>query len=76
MAHKNDNRGQAEVYLDGTKVAMVDLYSASGQARTVVFSKAGLDPSVAHTLKVRVLGAKNAASNGERVDVGAFVVWR
>ncbi len=76
VAPKNDNRGQAGVYLDGTKVAMVDLYSASGEARNVVFSKAGLDPSVTHTLEVRVLGAKNVASKNERVAVDAFVVLR
>ena len=76
VAPLNSNRGQADVYLDGTKVATVDLYSASGKSRTVVFSKAGLDPSVTHTLEVRVLGAKNAASKGKRVDVDAFVVLR
>ena len=76
MASKNDNRGQADVYLNGTKVAMVDLYSASREARNVVFSKAGLDPSVTPTLEVRVLGAKNAASKNERVAVDAFVVLR
>ncbi len=76
MAPKNDNRGQADVYLDGTKVATVDLYSASGRSRTVVFSKAGLDPSVTHTLEVRALGTKNAASKAKRVDVDAFIVLR
>jgi hypothetical protein len=76
VAPTGSNRGRADVYLDGTKVATVDLYSASGKARTVVFSKAGLDPSVPHTLEVRVLGAKNAASKGKRVDVDAFVVLR
>ena len=76
VAPKNDNRGQADVYLDGIKVAMVDLYSASGEARNVVFSKAGLDPSVTHTLEVRVLGAKNVASKNERVAVDAFVALR
>ena len=76
VAPKNDNRGQADVYLDGTKVAMVNLYSVSDEARTVVFSKVGLDPSVTHTLEVRVLGAKNAASKNRRVAVDAFVVLR
>ena len=76
VAPKNDNRGQADVYLDGTKVAMVNLYSVSDEARTVVFSKVGLDPSVTHTLEVRVLGTKNAASTNERVAVDEFVVLR
>ena len=76
MAPTNSNRGKADVYLDGTRVATVDLYSASGQTRKVVFSRAGLDPSVSHTLEVRALGTKNAASKGKRVDVDAFVILR
>jgi hypothetical protein len=76
VAPTGSNRGQADVYLDGTKVTMVDLYSASGKSRRVVFSTAGLDPSVTHTLEVRVLGTKNAASTDKRVDVDAFVVLR
>ena len=76
VATTDGNRGQADVYLDGTKVARVDLYTAFHTPRTVVFSKAGLDPSVTHTLEVRVLGAKNTASKAKRVDVDAFVVLR
>jgi hypothetical protein len=76
VAPTSSNRGKADVYLDGTRVATVDLYSSSGQTRKVVFSRAGLDPSVSHTLEVRVLGTKNAASKGKRVDVDAFVVLR
>ena len=76
VAPTNIDRGQADVYLDGTKVVTVDLYSASGKSRTVVFAKAGLDPSVPHTLEVRVLGTKNPASKAKRVDVDAFIVLR
>jgi hypothetical protein len=76
VAPTSSNRGKADVYLDGTRVATVDLYSSSGQTRKVVFTRAGLDPSVSHTLEVRVLGTKNAASKGKRVDVDAFVVLR
>ncbi len=76
MAPTDRNRGQANVYLDGTKVATVDLYSASGTSRTVVFSTAGLNPLVTHTLEVRVLGTNNAASTAKRVNVDAFVVLR
>jgi len=70
------NRGKAEVWLDEVKVATVDLYSATTQKRRVVFSQGGLDPSKSHTLEVRVLGTKNAASSGKRVDVDAFVALR
>jgi hypothetical protein len=63
------------VWLDG-KVATVDLYSATTQTRRVVFSQGGLVPSKSHTLEVRVLGTKNAASSGKRVDVDTFVALR
>ena len=76
VAPKNDNRGQADVYPDATNVAMLNLYSASGEARNVVFSKANLDPSVTHTFEVRVLGAKDVASKNELVAVDASVVLR
>jgi hypothetical protein len=76
VSTKGANRGKAEVWLDGVKVATVDLYSASTQTRQVVFSQGGLDPSKSHTLEVRVLGTKNAASSGKRVDVDAFVALR
>ena len=64
----------ADVYLDGVKVSTVDLYSNPGEPREVVFAKKGLDPTIEHTLEVRALGTKNAASSGMRVDVDAFVV--
>ncbi len=64
------------MFLDGTKVATVDLYSDSGKSRVIVFSRAGLDPSVTHALEVRALGTRNAAATSKRVDVDAFVVLR
>ena len=76
VSSTNKSRGQADVYLDGTKVATVDLYSDSGKSRVMVFSKAGLDPSVTHTLEVQALGKRNAAVTSKRVDVDAFVVLR
>ena len=72
----NKSRGQAEVYLDGTRVATVDLYSATGKSRVVVFSRGGLDPSATHTLEVRALGTRNAAATSKRIDLDAFVVLR
>ena len=76
VSSTNKSRGQAEVYLDGTRVATVDLYSASGKSRVVVFSKGGLDPSATHTLEVRALGTRNTASTNKRIDLDAFVVLR
>jgi hypothetical protein len=76
VSSTNQSRGQADVYLDGTKVATVDLYSASGKSRALVFSKGGLDPLATHTLEVRALGTRNAAAKSKRVDLDAFVVLR
>jgi hypothetical protein len=73
VAQKGPDRGKAEVRLDGALVATIDLYTASAQPRRVVYNATSLDPSVSHTLEVRVLGTKRAASTGTRVDVDAFV---
>jgi hypothetical protein len=72
IATKAANRGVADVYIDGTKVATVDLYASSTQDRKVVFSRS-LAPGD-HTLQIRVLGTKNASSSGRRMDVDAFIV--
>ena len=76
VATKGPNGGKARVLLDGTAIATVDLYAATSQPRKVVFGKGGLDPSVAHTLTVQVLGTKNASSSGTRVDIDGFVALR
>ena len=76
VAPKGTNRGYAWVYLDGVKVATVNLYASSAQYRRVVYAKAGLSPTVAHTLKVYVPGTKPSGSTGTRVDIDGFVVIR
>ena len=72
VAPKSKARGKAAVYLDGAKVATVDLFSRQTLARQVVFSKGDLDPATPHTLEVRSLGT----SGRPRVDVDAFAVLR
>jgi len=74
IAHKAADRGKAEVWVDGTLANTVDLYSSTLQPRKAAFVKNALNPAVGHTVKVRVLGTKNASSSGRRVDVDAFVV--
>ncbi len=76
VAQKGPDRGKAEVWLDGAPVATIDLYAASAQPRRVIYNATSLDPSVEHTLEVRVLGTKRAASTGTRVDVDALVALR
>ncbi len=77
VAPKGANRGYAYVYLDGVKVATVNLYSSSALNRKVVFSKSLVyDPTKQHTLRVYVTGTKGAASTGARVDIDAFLIMR
>ena len=64
------------MYLDGAKVATVDLYSSKALSSRVIYSASGLNPSATHTLQVKVLGTKKASSSSTRVDLDAFVVLR
>jgi serine protease AprX len=67
-------RGIAEIWLDGAKVATVDLYSASSKPARVVWAS-GVLASTSHKLQVRVTGSKNAAASNVRVDDDAFLRW-
>lgn len=62
--------GKAEVYLDGVKKGSYDLY-ASGQQWKAAISFAGLSAG-GHTIEIKVLGQKNAASSGKTVIVDGF----
>ena len=64
------DQGNARVTIDGASKGTVDLYSASAQPLSKVFS--GLVSKV-HTVVINVLGTKNAASTGVGVAVDAFV---
>ncbi len=75
VSAKGPDRGIAQVLLDGVKVATVDLYAPTQQARQVVWSR-NVNSSRAHVLEIKVLGTKNPASTATRVDVDAFVVLR
>lgn len=69
---KGPGYGQAEVFLDGVDKGKVDLYAATAQWQ-VLLSYLGLSEGQ-HTLEIRVLGAKRAASSGTKVVVDAFQV--
>jgi hypothetical protein len=70
------DRGIAQITVDGQILATVDLYAPTLQAGQVVWSTDGLSPTVTHNIKVSVLGTRNAASTGARVDVDAFVALK
>ena len=73
VAPKHTNRGKAEIWIDGTRQATVDLYAAASSPRRIVFVKSYAS-SGTHTLEVRVLRTKNSLSSDYRVDIDAFVV--
>lgn len=68
----NSDGGKAKVYLDGKYVGTVDTYSSSREVRQVLFSDSVKRGK--HTLKIVVTGKNNSRSDGDRVDVDAFVV--
>jgi hypothetical protein len=69
-----NDRGVAELWLDGTHVATTDLYAPAVQAARVVWSSP-VAPGT-HTLEVRVTNGLSAASTGSRIDIDAFLVWK
>lgn len=71
IGSKTNNHGNADVYLDGTKVATVDDSGAESQA--VVFQKTGL-PAGAHTLKIVVAGNHASGSTDNYVAIDAIDV--
>jgi subtilisin family serine protease len=65
------NRGRAEVFLDGVSQGVIDLYAANVSTRQIFFAKKVGTGS--HTLVIKVLGTRSAASSSTYVDVDAFV---
>ena len=75
LTTRGPDRGKAEIWLDGARVATVDLYAATRQYRVVAFTRS-VSPSVEHTFEVRVPARKSASSSGYRVDLDAVVTLR
>jgi hypothetical protein len=71
IGYKDSAAGIAKVYVDGTLVQQVDLYSTTAQAKTVIYSNTGLAAGT-HTLTVEVTGTKNPSSRSAWVWVDAF----
>ena len=70
IARTGPDRGIAGVTIDGTSKGVVDLYATSPGTASTVFS--GLR-SARHTVVIKVLGTKRAASKGTSVTLDAFV---
>lgn len=65
-------RGWAEVWVDGRRVATVNLYARVTTARRIVWSTT-FAASGTHTVMVKVLGRRSSAATGTRVDLDAFL---
>lgn len=70
VAPKGPSRGYAQVYINGTRVASVNLYSGTTTARRIVFSRT-FTTRASRTVEIRVVGT----SGRPRVDVDAFVTF-
>jgi hypothetical protein len=73
LATKGPSSGRATIWLDGAKVATVDLYRATTAWKQVVWSRTGMS-NAKHRVEVRVLGTKATKSKDRWVGVDAFVV--
>jgi beta-galactosidase GanA len=71
IGSKTNNHGNADVYLDGTKVTTVDDSGSENQA--VIFQKSGLAPGT-HTLKIVVDGNHSSGSTDNYVSIDAIDV--
>jgi hypothetical protein len=68
---KGASRGKVKIYVNGTRIATIDLYRATFQYRAVAWQKTW-SASVTRTIKLVVVG-----TNGRpRVDLDAFVVMQ
>src|SRR5512145_1617771 len=70
LGTKGNDQGIADLYVDGTRVASVDLYAPTNLVRQVLFAETNLVYG-AHTLKIVATGQRNASSSGVRVTVDA-----
>jgi hypothetical protein len=71
VARKGPNRGKAQVYVNGIKVATIDLRATTYQAQRVVWV-GSWSSSISRKVTIRVLGTRNRP----RVDFDAFVTLK
>jgi hypothetical protein len=65
-ALRSPSSGKAKVTIDGVSKGTIDLYASATGAKTYTF---GSLSNGRHTLRIRVLGTKRAASNGRLVSI-------
>ena len=75
VSTKGRGMGKAEVSLDGKRVAVLDLYASSTKTRQIVWAVRFSAPG-SHRLVLKVLGTKNRAATGRRVDLDGVLFLR
>jgi lipoprotein-anchoring transpeptidase ErfK/SrfK len=65
------NHGKARIYLDGAATSTVSLYAPTHVNQQRILHLSGL-PDGRHTLKLQVMGTREASSTGTYVHVDAF----
>jgi hypothetical protein len=73
LGRRAPDGGYANIYLDGVKQVQGSFYASAVQWKRTIWSKTGL-AAAKHTVEVRVLNTKPAASSGTWVYVDAFKV--
>jgi hypothetical protein len=71
LTRRGPNQGKTRVTIDGHPKGTFNLYGSTAMARSITFKGLALR---AHTVKVRVLGSKDASSKGTWVAVDGFKV--
>ena len=69
LTRQGPDQGKAKLFVDGRARGVYDLYAAHAASRAVTFSGLSRRP---HTIRVKVLGRKAAASNGTWVAIDGF----
>jgi subtilisin family serine protease len=75
VSTRGPNRGIAKIFVDGVRVATIDLYNSTNQFRQVVWAH-DFGAAATHTVLVQATGTKRLASTGSRVDFDAFLVMQ
>ncbi|MEO8627052.1 MAG: hypothetical protein ABI612_02990 [Betaproteobacteria bacterium] len=71
LGYRDNASGIANVYVDGSLVAEVDMFSATSAAPAPIYASATLGTG-AHQIAIEVSGRKNAGSVGALVRIDAF----
>ena len=74
VATMGPDRGRASVSIDKGVPVTVDLYSPTARQAVVAFAANNLASGRQHSVTVQVLGTRNPASVGVRVDMDGFVI--